>query len=171
MRENLDDLAPLRLIYIAGRDGLNRPVVVFATTSITSAQITTETFMNRLQLYMVKVMDPVVVEPYVAVFFNDDTSSPFDFNWIRKSYAMLGRNYMANLKHLYVVHPSLWMKMMVLFSKPFASDTLLEKVIWVEFLMDLFQHVPRRELFIPDSSFRIDKQRNGLLAVTHDETL
>lgn len=41
------------------------------------------------------------------------------FSWLKRCYQMIDRKLKKNLKGLYLVHPTFWLKTLIIMSKPF----------------------------------------------------
>ena len=57
--------------------------------------------------------------------------------WALGAYRKLTRDARKNVKHLIVVQPSTWAKMMLILSRPFVSSKAADKVKRVESIVDL----------------------------------
>ncbi len=49
--------------------------------------------------------------------------------------------YRKNVKALYIVHPTMWMKMLFWFLTPFVSQKFWQKLVYVDKLAVLHKHV------------------------------
>lgn len=70
---------------------LGRNVVVFVSKSLPVREID----MDRVFLYLLQLLDPVVTAPYVVVYLNTDSSSDNrpDYAWLRRMYDLLDRKF------------------------------------------------------------------------------
>lgn len=66
-------------------------------------------------------LDQLVTEDYVLVYLHGGAakSSRPSFTWIKKCYQLVDRKLRKNLKRLYIVHPTIWVRTLLLVSKPF----------------------------------------------------
>jgi len=121
----LKTLKKIGLFSQQGQDREKRLILLIYASSIA-----TNIDMERLLLYLLKVMDPLVGKDYVIVYVhnNNNTSQKPPFKWLRKAYAMFNRKYKKNLKQFYVIHPTVWLKTIFKILKPFLSEKILEKV-------------------------------------------
>ena len=78
-------------------------------------------------------MTPYVNNDYIMVYFHqglkEDNKPSIQFLW--NSYKMLDRNFRKNLKNLYVVHPTWFIRVIWNFFRPFISDKFRKKIIYL----------------------------------------
>jgi len=143
------DIEALNFIYPAGKDNLGRTVIVI----IASHLPVKETDMDRVLLYTISIMDPVVEEDYVLVYVhtNMNNSNKPSFAWMKKVYTIFNRKYKKNLKGLYIVHPTTWIKFTLGLFKHFLSSKFWKKLAYIDDLTDLFSKFPREQLGLPNS--------------------
>ncbi|KAF2071712.1 hypothetical protein CYY_006973 [Polysphondylium violaceum] len=143
------DIEALNFIYPAGKDNLGRTVIVI----IASHLPVKETDMDRVLLYTISIMDPVVEEDYVLVYVhtNMNNSNKPTFSWMKKVYTIFNRKYKKNLKGLYIVHPTTWIKFTLGLFKHFLSSKFWRKLAYIDDLADLFSKFPREQLGLPNS--------------------
>ena len=62
-----------------------------------------------------------MVDDYEIVYVHGEGPSNAmpSFRWFREFYHMIDRRLRKNLRHLYIVHPSFWIKAMLKLAKPF----------------------------------------------------
>ncbi|ESO95062.1 hypothetical protein LOTGIDRAFT_74903, partial [Lottia gigantea] len=109
--------------------------------------------MEHLFVYVVHTLEELVAEDYMIVYFHGATpkkQSP-SFSWLKKCYQMIDRRLKKNLKSLFLVHPTLWLRTVVLMTKPFISSKFSSKLKFVKTLQDLGQIIPMQNLNIPDA--------------------
>jgi len=82
--------------------------------------------MEHLFLYVLTTLDQLVADDYVLVYFHGATPKSCipRFSWVKNCYQMIDRRLRKNLKHLYLVHPTLWLKGAVLLCRPFIRSRL-----------------------------------------------
>lgn len=73
---------------------------------------------------MLTTLHNLVADDYVIVYFHNAGGSPGGnnmptFGWLRRCYEMIDRKLKKNLKGLYLVHPTFWLKTLVIMTKPF----------------------------------------------------
>lgn len=50
---------------------------------------------------------------YVVVFFSAPMEHKPEYKWMLKAYKELSRKYKKNIKKLFILHPSLWFKILL----------------------------------------------------------
>ncbi|KAH7945448.1 hypothetical protein HPB49_010948 [Dermacentor silvarum] len=85
--------------------------------------------MDNLFLYVLSTLDQLVVENYVLIYLHGATerSKMPSFGWLKRCYQMIDRRQAPtffsllrkNLKGLYLVHPTFWLKTIVIMTRPF----------------------------------------------------
>ncbi|XP_071943058.1 rho GTPase-activating protein 1-like [Antedon mediterranea] len=94
---------------------------------------------TRMLQYMKYTLDKHVEEDYTLIVFQHGLTwknSP-SFRWLAQAYNELERKYKKNLKRLYIVHPSFWVRLAVALFKPFISSKFYHKIHYVEYVKDL----------------------------------
>lgn len=77
------------------------------------------------------------------------------FNWMKRCYQMIDRKLRKNLKILYLVKPTFWLKTIVIMCKPFISAKFSKKLRFVENMEGLKKCLPVDELILPASAENI----------------
>ncbi|KAJ1945149.1 hypothetical protein FBU59_002394 [Linderina macrospora] len=67
---------------------------------------------DRLLNLIIFRLDEFVENDYTVVLFTSGAKFNPGWNWLSKAYKRLDRNYRKNVKSVYVVHPSLWSKLL-----------------------------------------------------------
>jgi hypothetical protein len=153
--EDLSDLAALNFIYQSGVDSQNRPILVFIVSHLPAASANLE----RVLLYLIKVLDPIVTGDYNLIYFHThiaNNNKP-PFAWLQEVYGIFNRKYKKNLKRLFIVHPNVWVKLVVWFATPFVSQKFWKKMTYIPKLMDLYQHFDPQALKIPSKILEYDQ--------------
>jgi hypothetical protein len=90
---SLEDLRAFNFLDIAGTDLQGRKIILFIASKI-PAKIASH---DRILLFLIKMLDPIVVEDYVLVYvhanFRSENQPPYA--WIKKVYGLLGRKYVV----------------------------------------------------------------------------
>ena len=65
--------------------------------------------------------DSLIAEDYVLIYLHGATqrSCMPSFGWLKRCYQMVDRRLRKNLKGLYLVHPTFWVKTIVALTRPF----------------------------------------------------
>ncbi|RKP15189.1 hypothetical protein BJ684DRAFT_14532 [Piptocephalis cylindrospora] len=98
-------------------------------------------------------LDELVENDYTLVFFSGGAKYRPGWAWLFKSYQQMSRNYKKNLKHLYIVHPSMWARIMIDMMSAVVSNKFYKKLTYVPTLSDLAVHVPLKEMRLPDAIY------------------
>lgn len=115
--------------------------------------------MNNLFLYVISTLELLVAEDYMIVYFHGATprrQMP-SFGWLKKCYQMIDRRLKKNLKGLLLLHPTLWLRTIVLMTKPFISSKFSSKLRFVRTLHDLSKIVPMEYIYVPDQVQKYDR--------------
>lgn len=62
---------------------------------------------------ILRKLDEFVENDYTCVMFVGGSIHRPSWNWLLRAYRQLGRKYKKNLKNLYVVHPSMWVRLLM----------------------------------------------------------
>eukprot|EP01126_Amoeba_proteus_P066921 TRINITY_DN9772_c0_g1_i2.p1 TRINITY_DN9772_c0_g1~~TRINITY_DN9772_c0_g1_i2.p1 ORF type:complete len:568 (-),score=123.45 TRINITY_DN9772_c0_g1_i2:74-1555(-) len=133
------------MIYSSGMDKEGRPIVV-----IIGAHIPEITDHQRLFLYFLKVMDPIVVNDYVLVYVHTNVVSLPGFSWLKKCYSVFKRGYRKNLKQLFLVEPSFWIKSIIGLFQPFISQKFWKKLVYVEKISHMYKFIGPEQFRLPE---------------------
>lgn len=119
--------------------------------------------MNNLFAYVISTLDQLVTEDYVLVYLQGGTSKDCvpGFSWLKRCYKMIDRKLRKNLKFLYLVHPTFWLKTLVCMIKPFVSSKFSNKIHFVNSLDELYECVPVERASIPDRVKQFDCTRTN----------
>jgi prune family protein 2 len=115
-----------------------------------------DTTVDHLFLYIGSVVQRLVVDDYQLVYLHSGApqhSMP-SFSLLRKFYHMLDHRLRKQLKHLYIVHPTFWVRSMLQLARPFISSKFYRKVHMVRRLDQLT--VPLEHYLIPAPVLRAD---------------
>lgn len=93
-------------------------------------------------------MEEYVQNDYVIVYFHqglkEDNKPPVQFLW--NSYKELDRSFKKNLKRLYVVHPTFFIRLVWNVFKPMISEKFKNKLVYISNLEELRQCLGLKEL-------------------------
>lgn len=125
---------------------------VFSLFPVQNQNNNNDTLRHR---YIIKQMEPYVQNDYVIVYFHqglkEDNKPSIPFLW--NSYKDLDRNFRKNLKKLYVVHPTLFIRLIWNFFKPFISEKFKNKLIYISNLDELKQSLGLNQLKLPENIY------------------
>ncbi|ALC43454.1 RhoGAP68F, partial [Drosophila busckii] len=111
---------------------------------------------------IIKEIEPFVENDYILVYFHqglkEDHKPSAQFLW--NSYKELDRNFRKNLKTLYVVHPTWFIRVIWNFFSPFISDKFRKKLVYISSLDELRQALGLNKITLPDNICDIDDKLN-----------
>jgi len=144
-------------------DGFNA-IIVFAGCNLPDKGRRDYSYvMDNLFLYVISTLELLVVEDYMMVYFHGATPKQKmpSLRWLKRCYEMISRRLKKNLKSLLIVHPTLWLKTIVLMTKPFISSKFYSKIRYVKSLPELGSLIPMDYVYIPDEIKVYDAIRNN----------
>jgi hypothetical protein len=117
----------------------------------------------QLFFYILSILDKLVVDDYVIVYLHSGAprNSIPGIQWFHRFYKMVDRRLRKNLKQLYLVHPTFWVKTVLRLVRPFISRKFYRKVHFLESLRDLERHVHLDAMMIPEAVRRTDELLNS----------
>ncbi|CAH0716784.1 unnamed protein product, partial [Brenthis ino] len=117
--------------------------------------------MDNLFLYVTWSLERLVTDEYVLVYLHGSAGRRRmpSFTWLHECYKLLDRRLRKSLKHLYLVHPTFWLKSFVLVAKAFVSSKFLRKLTYVKSLKELLEKVPVEPNAIPEIVKQYDEHR------------
>ncbi|KAM3832870.1 rho GTPase-activating protein 8 [Vipera latastei] len=150
------DVARHGIIHLAGDDSLGRKVIAFSSCRLpASHQI------NHRQLleYLKYTLEQYVESDYTLVYFHyglNSRNKP-SLSWLQNAYKEFERKYKKNLKALYIVHPTNFIRIIWNIFKPLMSHKFGKKVFYLNYLSDLKDHLKYEHLSIPEEVIRHDE--------------
>ncbi|XP_069687778.1 protein prune homolog 2 isoform X3 [Periplaneta americana] len=133
--------------------GSHNAIIVFSACFLPDrSRVDYDYVMDNLFLYVLMTLDQLITEDYVLIYLHGATSRSCmpTFSWLKRCYQMIDRRLRKNLKGLYLVHPTFWLKTIVLMTRPFISSKFSRKLSFVESLAELADVVPLEQASIPD---------------------
>ncbi|XP_055954874.1 rho GTPase-activating protein 8 isoform X2 [Patella vulgata] len=152
------DVERYGIIEVAGDDLYGRKVIVFSSCKLPS----NKTFDHqRLLEYIKHTLDKYVEEDYVLVYFHYGlrSSNKPKLSWLIQAYKAFDRKYKKNLKALYLVHPTNFIKILWNIFKPILSAKFGKKVMYVDYLVELKNHLHFDQLTVPLPVLEYDGKR------------
>lgn len=129
--------------YKSGVDFAGRPVVVVC------GSIPPACTPEQLFLYIIDLLDPITEVDYSLVYVVMSEGKKPAFSFLRKFYGTMSRKYKKNLKQLFVVHPSFWVRTGFQFFRPFISSKFWKKVVYVDDVRQLYQYMSPSQVKFP----------------------
>lgn len=159
LTENFDDLESLKFLQLVGKDVAGRSIVVVSACRVPARS----TDPDRLIQFVIRTLDREVAGPYVIVYFHSgcrQQNKP-ELTFFRRIHKALTRKYKKNLQNLYVVHPTIFVKMVTWFTRPFVKKQFKSKIRHVSRLSSLFKTFDCKQLRIPHEVLQHDHKVNG----------
>ncbi|KAM3858561.1 bcl-2/adenovirus E1B 19 kDa-interacting protein 2-like protein [Diretmus argenteus] len=154
-RVNMSVLEPYLQVLSHGGyygDGMN-DIIVFSSCYLPENSLENYQYvMDNLFRYVVGTLELMVAENYVIIYLcaGGQKDKLPGIGWLRECYTTIDRRLRKNLKGLYVVHPTWYIKALITIIKPFISLKFSRKLQFVDSLQDLSQFVPTEHVQIPD---------------------
>ncbi|KAI1889616.1 hypothetical protein AGOR_G00164760 [Albula goreensis] len=143
-------------------DGLNALIVFAVCFMPESNQPNYRYIMDNLFKYVIGTLELLVAENYMIVYLNGATSRRKmpSVGWLRKCYQQIDRRLRKNLKALFIVHPSWFIRTVLAITRPFISSKFSQKIKYVFSLTDLAELVPMEYVSIPECIRQYDEEKN-----------
>ncbi|XP_040421028.1 rho GTPase-activating protein 8 isoform X8 [Cygnus olor] len=154
------DVARHGIIQLAGDDNSGRKVITFSCCRMPPSHQLNHT---RLLEYLKYTLDQYVENDYMVVYFHYGLKSlnKPSLKWLQTAYKEFDRKYKKNLKALYVVHPTNFIKILWNIFKPLISHKFGKKITYLNYLSDLREHLKYDQLHIPQEVIQHDENLRG----------
>ncbi|CAL8323477.1 unnamed protein product [Lota lota] len=151
------DVARHGILQVIGDDNYGRKLIVFSSCCMPPSHQLNH---QRLLEYLKYTLDQYVEMDYTVVYFHYGlrSSNKPSLGWLRSAYAEFDRKYKKNLKALYVVHPTNFIRIVWNIFKPFISHKFGRKLTYVNYLAELKDHLRYQQLVIPPDVLRHDER-------------
>ncbi|CAF0917773.1 unnamed protein product [Rotaria sordida] len=107
--------------------------------------------MDQLFYYIYHKLEKLVTNDYVLIYFHGATPkhrTP-ELKILRKYYQMINFRLRKNLRAIYVVHPTRWLRAVIALSRPFFSNKFYHKVHYLFTISELEREFPHNPVPIP----------------------
>lgn len=155
------DVARHGIIQVCGDDSYGRKLVVFSSCCLPPSHQLNH---RRLLEYLKLTLDQYVEMDYILVYFHYGlrSSNKPSVKWLREAYGEFDRKYKKNLKALYVVHPTNFIRIVWNIFKPLLSHKFGKKLTYVNFLSELRELVSCQQLQVPQEVLRHDEKLRAI---------
>lgn len=155
--DDFADIAKHGVVEVAGDDNYGRKVIVVSACKLPS---TANFKHDRFLRYLMYTLDQYVENDYSLVYFHHGLNSKNkpSLGWLWQAYKAFDRKYKKNLKALFLVHPSGFIKFVYQIFRPAISVKFGRKIMYVNYLYELRQHLIMDQLYIPEAVLAYDKQ-------------
>ncbi|KAI9467820.1 Rho GTPase activation protein, partial [Coemansia mojavensis] len=134
------------VIFQAGVDYESKPMLVFCACNMPNPK---QVDYDRLLNLIIFRLDEFVENDYTVVLLTSGATHNPSWHWMSQAYRRLDRKYRKNVKNVYVVHPSMWSKLIFQVLGRIVSPKFFAKVTWVDTLSQLASLVPISQISIP----------------------
>ncbi|CAK1593101.1 unnamed protein product [Parnassius mnemosyne] len=151
-----------RVLSHGGYESSGAAIIVFSACHLPdTARPDYRYVMDNLFLYVIWTLERLVTDEYVLVYLHGSAGRRRlpTFAWLHECYKLIDRRLRKSLKHLYLVHPTFWLKSFVVITKPFVSSKFFRKLSYVRSLSELMQQVPVEPNAIPEIVKEYDATR------------
>jgi Rho GTPase-activating protein 1 len=130
---------------VSSSDGL--PIVVVVASALPAKSVDLE----MVLLLAISVLDPIVEQNYVLVYVHTGLTSDNRpaFAFLSKCYKIFNRKYKKNLKRLYIVHPTFWVRTSFALFRPFLSAKFWRKLVYINDVAELDKTIDRSQITLP----------------------
>ncbi|XP_041636773.1 rho GTPase-activating protein 8-like [Cheilinus undulatus] len=151
------DVARHGIIQVCGDDNYGRKLIVFSSCCLPPSHQLNH---RRLLEYLKFMLDQYVEMDYILVYFHHGlrSSNKPSLKWLREAYSEFDRKYKKNLKTLFVVHPTNFIRIVWNIFKPLISHKFGKKLTYVNYLAELREHLNYEQLVIPADVVRHDEK-------------
>lgn len=156
-KEDFSEEEKLKFIYRGGMDLAGRPLVIIVGALLPAKKLDPD----RLFLYVISFMDSFVENEYALIYLHSGFSAANrpTFSWLRRAYRVLNRKYKKNLKSLYIVHPTFWIRTTFKLFKPFISAKFWQKLTYIYDAQGLYKYINKDQVELPKIFFEVDSSR------------
>ncbi|XP_050811380.1 rho GTPase-activating protein 1 isoform X2 [Gopherus flavomarginatus] len=155
------DIARHQIVEVAGDDKYGRKVILFSACRMPPSHQLDHV---KLLQYLKFTLDQYVESDYTLVYLHHGLTSENkpSLSWLRDAYREFDRKYKKNIKALYIVHPTMFIKTLLILFKPLISFKFGRKIFYANFLGELEEHVKLEQLGIPSQVLKYDEYLKSL---------
>uniref|UniRef100_A0A673TPF9 Rho GTPase activating protein 1 n=1 Tax=Suricata suricatta TaxID=37032 RepID=A0A673TPF9_SURSU len=111
------DIARHQIVEVAGDDKYGRKIIVFSACRMPPSH---QLDHSKLLGYLKHTLDQYVESDYTLLYLHHGLTSDNkpSLSWLRDAYREFDRKYKKNIKALYIVHPTMFIKTLLILFKP-----------------------------------------------------
>jgi len=149
-KDDFEDIAKCGIVEVSGCDINGRPVIVVSACKLPP---TKELDHKRFLNYLKQTLDRYVESDYSLVYFHHglNSSNKPNFSWLVDAYREFDRKYKKNLKTMFIVHPSMMIKVIYNIFRPVISAKFGRKIRYCNYLNDMSDVIQLKQIIIPDA--------------------
>uniref|UniRef100_A0AAY4B0Y7 Rho GTPase-activating protein 1 n=1 Tax=Denticeps clupeoides TaxID=299321 RepID=A0AAY4B0Y7_9TELE len=151
------DIARQQIVEVAGDDNFGRKVIVFSACRMPPQH---QLDHHKLLMYLKHTLDQYVESDYTLIYFHHGLTSENkpSLSWVRDAYREFDRKYKKNIKALYIVHPTMFIRTLLILFKPIISFKFGRKLNYINYLSELEEIVKCEQLVIPSRVREYDEK-------------
>lgn len=155
--DNFSDVSKYGIVEVVGDDTAGRRVIVVSACRLPSNK---ELDHGRLLRYLMYTLDRFVEQDYSLVYFHYGLTSKNKptLSWLWQAYRAFDRKYKKNLKALYLVHPTNFIRVVWQIFKAAISAKFGKKMMYVNYLHELRQYLNLDQISIPQPVLEHDER-------------
>lgn len=155
--DNFSDVSKYGIVEVVGDDTAGRRVIVVSACRLPSNK---ELDHGRLLRYLMYTLDKFVEQDYSLVYFHYGLTSKNKptLSWLWQAYRAFDRKYKKNLKALYLVHPTNFIRVVWQIFKAAISAKFGKKMMYVNYLHELRQYLNLDQISIPQPVLEHDER-------------
>ncbi|CAH2034985.1 unnamed protein product, partial [Iphiclides podalirius] len=144
------------VVDVVGDDEIGRRIIVVSACRLPSSK---DLHPDKLLRYLMFTLDKYVEQDYSVVYFHYGLTSKNKppLSWLWKAYKAFDRKYKKNLKALYLVHPTNFIRIVWQMLRPAISVKFGRKMMYVNSLQELQHYLNLEKICIPEPVLEYDK--------------
>lgn len=155
--EDFSDVSQYGIVEVVGDDAYGRKII-----TVTACKLPNNSQLDhqRLLRYLTHTLDTFVEQDYSLVYFHYGLNSKNkpSLAWLWQAYRAFDRKYKKNLKALYLVHPTNFIKFIWTFFRAAISVKFGRKIMYVNYLHELAQYLNLDQLNIAQPIWEHDRK-------------
>lgn len=157
--EDFTDIAKMGFLTNPGTDLNGRPIVVFIGRFFPTHAVD----LNKAVSYFIHFMDSIASREFVFIYFHTLTTEDHHLNltFLKDFYELLDVKYRRNMNALYIIHGTIWQRIVAWFFLMANAASIRDKVNFVGGVQYLNDLVNVDQLEVPPFIMEYDIQVNG----------
>ncbi|CAH1098727.1 unnamed protein product [Psylliodes chrysocephalus] len=158
--EKFSEISRYGIVDVKGDDSDGRKIIVVYACKLPQIKEIDHTLLLN---YLKYTLESYVKQDYSLIYFHHGLTSKNkpSLGWLVQAYKAFDRNYKKNLKALYLVHPTSFLKFVSQLFRPLISAKFGKKLNYIHRLKELNEFVPIEKLDIPNEVIEHDKKLGG----------
>ncbi|XP_050315000.1 rho GTPase-activating protein 8 [Anthonomus grandis grandis] len=165
--EQFTEISKYNIVDVKGDDAIGRKVIVLYASRLPPVNEIDHTLFLT---YLKYTLESYVEQDYSLIYFHHGLTSKNkpSLRWLVQAYKAFDRNYKKNLKALYLIHPTGFLKIVSQIFRPLISAKFGKKLNYIYSLKELNDVVPIDKLDIPYEVIEHDKKLNGGVPISSE---